>query len=90
MPIYEYQCKTCGKRFEFLQSITQPPLQTCPVDVCDQPVKGQGQVQRLLSRNVGFIFTGSGFYITDYVRKNSATEKTQTSPESSSSQDSST
>lgn len=33
----------------------------------------------MLSRNVGFIFNGSGFYITDYVRKSSQ----QTSSESS-------
>ncbi|MCS6965372.1 MAG: zinc ribbon domain-containing protein [Candidatus Kapabacteria bacterium] len=69
MPLYEYVCQTCGKRFELLQSITQPPLETCPVDICEHPPKGHGQVRRLLSRNVGLVFNGSGFYITDYARK---------------------
>ncbi len=84
MPIYEYVCQTCGKRFEYLQSMTQPPLESCPADVCEQPTKGRGRVRRLLSRNVGFIFTGSGFYITDYARKGSTAEKAETSSSSAS------
>lgn len=79
MPIYEYLCQTCGKRFEYLQSIQQPPLESCPADLCEHPIKGTGRVRRLLSRNVGFIFTGSGFYITDYVRKASTAESSETS-----------
>jgi putative FmdB family regulatory protein len=85
MPIYEYVCRTCGKRFEYLQPITQPPLENCPADICEQLPKGSGQVQRLLSRNVGFIFNGSGFYITDYVRKSSDAGKASTEPSSGSS-----
>jgi putative FmdB family regulatory protein len=85
MPIYEYVCRTCGKRFEYMQPITQPALETCPAELCEQPTKGQGQVQRLLSRNVGFIFNGSGFYITDYVRKSSSSQSSASTAEGSNS-----
>ena len=60
MPTYEYQCQKCGKRHEALQSITAKPLTTCPKPKCT------GKLKRLLSRGAGFLFKGSGFYITDY------------------------
>ncbi|NLY52270.1 MAG: FmdB family transcriptional regulator [Firmicutes bacterium] len=56
MPTYEYACDKCG-RFEVVQKITEEPLAECPT--CG------GHVQRLISKNVGIIFKGSGFYITD-------------------------
>ena len=57
MPTYEYQCGHCG-RFQTTQRITESALTVCPT--CGQPV------QRLISRNVGIIFKGSGFYCTDH------------------------
>ncbi|MBC7264225.1 MAG: zinc ribbon domain-containing protein [Chloroflexi bacterium] len=57
MPIYEYQCETCGIRFERWQSIKEEPLKTCP--------ECAGPVHRLI-QPVGIIFKGSGFYTTDY------------------------
>jgi|GEM_PF-236932 len=56
MPTYEYRCGHCG-RFQTTQRITELALTVCPT--CGQPV------QRLISRNVGIIFKGSGFYCTD-------------------------
>ena len=56
MPTYEYACDKCG-RFEVVQKITEEPLADCPT--CGS------HVQRLISKNVGIIFKGSGFYITD-------------------------
>lgn len=56
MPIYDYECPECG-RFEKMQRITADPLAECPV--CGQPVK------RLISKNVGILFKGAGFYQTD-------------------------
>ena len=56
MPIYEYRCANCG-HFEQNQSIKDNPLTHCPT--CDGPV------QRLISKSVGIIFKGSGFYIND-------------------------
>lgn len=57
MPIYEYQCETCGIRFEQWQSINEEPLKKCP--------ECAGPVHRLI-QPVGIIFKGSGFYTTDY------------------------
>ncbi len=57
MPTYEYKCAKCGT-FEVNQKITDEPLETCPV--CGKVVK------KLVSRGVGIIFKGSGFYITDH------------------------
>ncbi len=73
MPIYEYRCLTCGKVFEVQQRITDEPLKTCPEDICQSEThKGKGEVQRLISKGVGLVFKGNGFYITDYVRKNTS------------------
>jgi putative FmdB family regulatory protein len=57
MPIYLYQCDTCGVRFERLQRMRDEPLTQCPE--CDE-----GHVHRII-QPVGIIFKGSGFYITD-------------------------
>jgi len=73
MPIYEYKCEKCGKVFEYQQRITDPPLEFCPPEICENSEhKGQGKVHRLISKGVGLIFKGNGFYITDYARKNSS------------------
>jgi putative FmdB family regulatory protein len=66
MPTYEYECKKCGKQFDFFQSITADPLKACPKEACRMKKWGKGKVQRLLSSGAGLIFKGSGFYITDY------------------------
>ncbi len=58
MPTYDYQCDDCGYTFEEFQSITAEPLTNCP--------KCQGHVRRLIGAGNGFLFKGSGFYITDY------------------------
>jgi len=60
MPTYEYECEKCGLRFEEFQSITAEPLTRCKNEQCD------GTVKRLFSGGAGFLFKGSGFYITDY------------------------
>jgi putative FmdB family regulatory protein len=56
VPVYEYQCDTCGLRFERHQHMSDEPLKDCPE--CD------GHVHRVI-QPVGVIFKGSGFYITD-------------------------
>ena len=56
MPIYLYECDSCGVRFERLQRMSAEPLTQCPE--CD------GDVHRVI-QPVGIIFKGSGFYITD-------------------------
>jgi len=60
MPLYEYQCDTCGHRFEVIQKFSDQPLTECP--------KCQGSVRKLLS-SPAIQFKGSGWYITDYAKK---------------------
>lgn len=73
MPIYEYRCEQCGKVFEYQQRITDAPLEFCPAEICDSVEhKGKGKVHRIISKNIGLVFKGNGFYITDYARKNSS------------------
>lgn len=60
MPIYEYQCQECGHHSEELQRVSDPPLTTCPD--CGGPYK------KLISAPA-FQFKGSGWYVTDYARK---------------------
>jgi putative FmdB family regulatory protein len=67
MPLYEFQCKKCGHRFERIQSFSAPDEKECPV--C------QGEVERLISTPARPHFKGSGFYSTDYAAKPSASAK---------------
>ncbi|MFO1483516.1 MAG: FmdB family zinc ribbon protein [Verrucomicrobiaceae bacterium] len=60
MPTYEYECQTCGHQFEAKQSMKDPHLTDCPQEGCAGPVK------RKIGVGAGFIFKGTGFYITDY------------------------
>ena len=62
MPTYEYECQKCQKHHEVFQSITAKALTKCPH--CKQ-----GRLKRLLGTGSGFLFKGSGFYITDYRSK---------------------
>ena len=58
MPIYEYQCVSCGHELEKLQRISEAPLTDCPD--C-----GESKLQRLVSA-AGFRLKGSGWYETDF------------------------
>ena len=60
MPNYDYVCTACNKEFEVFQSMKDPHLTDCPEESCPGPVK------RKLGVGAGFVFKGSGFYITDY------------------------
>ena len=61
MPLYEYECDACGKRFEVIRKFSDPPL-----DVCTQC--GKSPVRRLQS-SPAIQFKGTGWYITDYSQK---------------------
>jgi len=50
MPTYEYECRSCGLRFERRQAITEAPVTLCP--------ECHGEVYRLLSGGAGFILRG--------------------------------
>ena len=61
MPLYEYECDACGRRFEVIQKYSD-----APVEVCREC--GKGPEHRLLS-SPAIQFKGSGWYITDYAKK---------------------
>ncbi len=63
MPIYEYKCGGCGEVFEVLQRYDDPPPEkheTC----------GSTEITRVMSAT-SFVLKGSGWYATDYARKDS-------------------
>jgi putative FmdB family regulatory protein len=64
MPLYEFECEVCKKRFERIQKFTDPTPEVCPH--C-----GQGPVRKLFS-SPAIQFKGSGFYITDYAKKSTS------------------
>jgi putative FmdB family regulatory protein len=59
MPTYDYECNSCGHKFETFQSMTEKPLRKCPD--C-----GKLKLERLIGMGAGILFKGSGFYQTDY------------------------
>jgi len=92
MPTYEYECAKCHKDFEIFQSMKDDALKTCPKDKCRQKTWGKGKIKRKLGVGAGFIFKGSGFYITDYRSegyKKSKSESAKASESSSTKSDSS-
>ena len=62
MPVYEYECKTCRHRFDLRQGFDSDPVADCP--------QCGGLAGRRISL-VPVIFKGSGWYVTDYSRRNS-------------------
>jgi putative FmdB family regulatory protein len=67
MPLYEYECGACGHRFEHIQKFSDPPVEKCPS--C-----GALQVRKLMS-SPAIQFKGSGWYITDYAKKDHSAAK---------------
>lgn len=77
MPLYEYACRNCGKKFEVIQKFSDEPLTIH--EECG------GAVERLLSAPA-LQFKGTGWYVTDYAknRKSPSTStggKTETKTE---------
>ncbi len=62
MPTYQYECAACSLAFEQFQSMTDAKLTKCPS--C-----GKKRLHRLIGGGGGVIFKGSGFYATDYKKK---------------------
>ena len=66
MPIYEYGCHKCGKTTEITQKFSDQPLSRCPS--CG------GKVSKIIS-NCSFQLKGSGWYVTDYKKKDNGKDK---------------
>ena len=81
MPLYEYQCKKCGHRFEKIQKFSDKPIKKCP--------ECGGAVEQTISAPA-VQFKGSGWYVTDYVPSDSGskdskeTKKEEKKPETAS------
>ena len=59
MPIYEYLCQSCGKKFEVIQKFSDEPLTVHP--------ECGGSVEKLISTSA-LQFKGSGWYVNDYAK----------------------
>lgn len=71
MPLYEYECENCGHRFETIQKFSDPPIEKCP--------KCGGPVHKLQSAPA-FHLKGTGWYVTDYARKDQSNPSKSDSP----------
>ncbi len=58
MPIYEYECGSCGHQMEAIQKMSDDPLTDCPS--CGKP-----ELKKLISA-AGFRLKGGGWYETDF------------------------
>jgi putative FmdB family regulatory protein len=74
VPLYEYQCTKCNNRFERIQKFSDPLVTDCPV--CG------GHVERTISVPA-IHFKGSGWYVTDYANKSSASKSSGKSDDKS-------
>ena len=66
MPIYEYICPTCGHEEEVLQPLEAPNIK------CSNESKGyfcNTEMKKKMSNIAPPVFKGSGFYATDYKKK---------------------
>lgn len=79
MPIYEYQCESCGHELEALQKLSDAPLTECPA--CHK-----SSLKKQISA-AGFRLSGGGWYETDFKsgnKKNLAGDSSSASTSSNS------
>src|SRR5262245_14022547 len=79
MPIYEYQCSSCGRIVEVIQKFDDAPLDRC--EECS------GEMQKIFSRT-SFQLEGGGWYGSGYAKSASGSsesggEKDSRPPDSS-------
>ncbi len=68
MPTYEYECESCGLKFEQRQAMTEPLLENCP--------ECSGKLRRLVSGGTGFILKGASHGQTGQNRGGCSLEQT--------------
>ncbi|MCG8536399.1 MAG: zinc ribbon domain-containing protein [Pseudomonadales bacterium] len=83
MPIYEYQCQSCGHEMEAIQKMSDNALTDCPE--CNKSA-----LKKRISA-AGFRLSGSGWYETDFKtgKKKNLTNQDKSSSGSSDSSSSS-
>ncbi len=67
MPVYDYACGTCARKFEMRRSFSDGAKAQCP--------SCKSEAERVFAP-VPIVFKGSGFYVTDY-RKDKAPVEAQ-------------
>ncbi len=72
MPIYEYACDDCKKNFEVFVGVRDGAVQECTY--CS------GKNIRKLISNCSFQLKGSGWYVTDYARKDASSSNGKKPP----------
>jgi putative FmdB family regulatory protein len=73
MPLYEYQCTKCGHRFEKIQKFSDKRIKKCP--------ECGGPLEQVISAPA-VQFKGSGWYVTDYAKKSSASAASESKKDS--------
>jgi len=68
MPIYEFRCKKCGNQIEVYQKFSDKAPTRCK--------KCGGRLEKMISQTA-FQLKGEGWYVTDYGRKGSVSEKVE-------------
>lgn len=66
MPVYEYECESCGRRFEVMQKFSDPEVSEC--QFCSSKV-------RKILAPTAFVLKGTGWYASDYASKKTGDEK---------------
>jgi predicted nucleic acid-binding Zn ribbon protein len=74
MPIFVFECPTCGKRVEHIYSrVEQADAERVLCPWGPHPIMSDGPLPDLVMRRVpavsNFAFKGSGFHANDYPRK---------------------
>lgn len=67
MPTYDYICLACGEDHEIFHSMNDKEIRNC--SKCNE-----GVLEKQISKGSGIIFKGTGFYETDYKRKDTSAE----------------
>ena len=68
MPMYEYRCPVCGKRYEVIKSFSEDAEQ----DVCPDC---KAVTKRVFSEPAEVIYHGTGYYCTDHEHGNNHKEQ---------------
>jgi putative FmdB family regulatory protein len=79
MPLYEYECKKCGHRFERIQKFSDAMVKKCPD--CG------GKVEQMISAPA-VQFKGSGWYVTDYAKRSGSSSSSDSDGKSDSNKES--
>lgn len=76
MPIYDYQCSSCGHKQEVMRKVSASSVEACPQ--C-----GKETFSKQLSAP-SFQLSGTGWYATDFKdKKSNSTSKTESSSDAS-------